>query len=246
MKLKSISLALLFGLWTALTLSGSVWGFIVLNGPNSVSRAHLAPFDDMKLTAMLTVFLCGGGLWGLGIARLMKADAKSMMISCALSWSGTMIALIIAVVLMAAPQGGGFSKINFLPSFPHYRHYNFLLVFVTAVAIITAVNAYVVTSTLGFKELRKSAGMYTGLAAALGFLVTGLILFFGFGLEVGYHIIGKSGMLKMALFCSIGAALVGGMALGWILEKSRTNEIKDGTLATEADAPAAQPPLAPT
>ena len=135
-----------------------------------------------------------------------------------------MIALIIAVVLMATAQGVGFSKINFLPRFPHSRHYNFLLVFVTAVGIITAVNAYVVTGKLGLKQLRKSLGMYTGLAAALGFLATGLILFFGFGLEVGYHIIGKSGMLKILLFCSTGAALAGGMAMGWIL--SRTGSVR--------------------
>ena len=63
--------------------------------------------------------------------------------------------------------------------------------------------------------------MYAGIAAALGFLAFGLILLYGFGWEVGEPVPGKYGMLKLALFCSIGGALAGGMAIGWVLEKSR-------------------------
>lgn len=84
-------------------------------------------------------------------------------------------------------------------------------------AAITAINSYLATGTLGLKELKKSVGLYTGLASTLGFLAVGLILFFGFGWEVGYPIIGKSGMLKILLFCSIGGALTGGTAMGWVL-----------------------------
>lgn len=115
----------------------------------------------------------------------------------------------------------GFPRLIFLPVFFHYRHYNFLLVFVPSVGILTAINGYVVAGKLGFKELKKSAGFYTGLAAALGFLAVGLILFFGFGWEVGYPHPGEFGMLLIFLICSIGAALAGGMAIGWILGKSR-------------------------
>jgi len=156
MRLKSITRIVAFGLWTTLTLGGSIWGFLVILGQNSVSRfsnirSPVISSDNtiLQLIVVLTPILCGGGLWGLGIARLMKADAKSMMKACALSWSITIIALIMAVVFMATSQGVGFSKINFLPYFPHYRHYNFLLVFVTSVGIITAVNAYVVAGKLG-------------------------------------------------------------------------------------------------
>ena len=225
MKLKSITFTVAFGLWTALTLGGSIWGFLVIAGPNSVSRfSHIrsavisSDNTILQLIVILTLILCGSGLWGLGIACLMKADAKSMVKACALTWSTTIIALIISVLLMAVSQGVGFSKINFLPRFPHSRHYNFLLVFVTAIGIITAVNAYVVTGKLGLKQLRKSVGMYTGFAAALGFLATGLILFFGFGWEVG---LGIPGMLTVLLICGIGGALAGGMALGWLLENLR-------------------------
>ena len=221
MKLKSISFAVVFGLWTALTLGGSIWGFLVRAGPNGVTRLNVIRSDNMSLIAMLTVILCGGGLWGLGMARLMNADARSMVKACALTWSGTALGFLLVVILLGN-FFGGFSKINILPVFPHYRHYNFLLVFVTSVGILTAINAYVATGKLGFKEQRKSVGMCAGLAAALGFLAVGLVLFFGFGWEVGYPHPGQFGMLLIFLICSIGAALAGGTTIGWMLEKSGT------------------------
>ena len=228
MKLKSITFIAAFGLWTALTLGGSIWGFIFLTGPNSVTRLHIIRSDNIMvyLIAVLTVILCGGGLWGLGIARLMNADAKSMVKACALTWSSTVFSFLMVVLLLGS-FFGTFSKINFLPVFPHSRHYNFLLVFVPSVGILTAINAYVATGKLGLKELRKSVGMYTGLGAALGFLAMGLILLFGFGWEVGYPHPGKFGMLLIFLICSIGAALTGGMAMGWQLR-----EIKNRLLSS--------------
>ena len=220
MKLKSITVVLLFGLWTAFTLAGSVWAFLFIVGPNSITQSDVISSDNIILILVFLIYLCGGGLWGLGIARLMNADIKSVVKACAVSWTATVFAFLMVVVFLGS-FFGGFSKINFLPIFLHSRHYNFLLVFVPSVGMITAINSYVATGTLGFKELKKSVGMYTGLAAALGFLAVGLILFFGFGWEVGYAHPGKFGMLLIFLICSIGGALVGGTTMGWVLQKSR-------------------------
>jgi hypothetical protein len=221
MKYKVYSSAAFTALLTAVTLGGSIWGFIFLGGPNSVTRLDVIRSDNalVNLIPILVVFLCGGGLWGLGIARLMNADTKSVVKACALSWT-TIVFAFVTVIFILAGFFGGLSRINFLPIFPHSRHYNFLLVFVPIIGIASAINGYVVANKLGFHERKKSVGLYTGLAASLGFLAVGLILFFSFGWEVGYHIIGRSGMLKILLFCSIGAALTGGMAMGWVLEKS--------------------------
>lgn len=210
MKLKSVIFVVLLGLWTAFTLGGSIWGFIFMRGPNSVTRLHLIPLDNIPTHLIVTfsIFLCGGGLWGLGIARLMNSDVKSMVKACAISWSGTVFTFYMVVGSL------GFSGINILPHFLHSVHYNFLSIFVPVVGIITAINTYMVTGKLGFKEFKKSVGFYTGLAAALGFLVVGSILFYGFGWEVGYPASGKYGMLLILLICIIGAALTGGIVLG--------------------------------
>ena len=219
MKLKSITFVLLFGLWTAFTLAGSVWAVLFLLGPNSVTRLDVIRSDNTIIELVL-VFLCGGGLWGLGIARLMNADIKSMVTTCAVSWSGTLFAFLMVVVSLGN-YFGGFSRINILPYFRHSIHYNFLSIFVPAIGIITAINAYVVTGRFGFHELKKSAGLYAGIAAALGFLTVGLTLLYGLGWEVGRPVSGKYGMLLLLLICSIGAALAGGIAIGWVLTKAR-------------------------
>jgi len=217
MKLKFITFVLLFGLWTVFTLAGSVWAFLFLAGPNSITRLEVIPSNNgmVNLLAIFMVFLCGGGLWGLGIARLMNADAKSMAKACALSWSATVFTFLMVVVFLGI-SFGGFSRINILPYFRHSTHYNFLSIFGPVTGIIAAINAYVATGKLGFKELRKSVGMYTGLAATLGFLTVGLILLFGVGWGVGEH---PWKMLSLLELCNIGAALVGGASLGWMLSR---------------------------
>ena len=219
MKLKSITFAATFGLWTAFTLAGSVWGFLFLAGSNSITRLEVIPSDNsmVNLVAIFMAFLCGGGLWGLGIARLMNADAKSLVKACAVSWTATVFAFLMVVVLLGN-SFGGFSKINILPYFPHSLHYNFLSIFAPAVGIITAINGYVVANKLGFHSWKKSAGLYTGVAAVLGFIAVGLILLFGLGWGVGEY---PRKMLTLMQFCNIGAALAGGMAIGWVLDGSR-------------------------
>jgi hypothetical protein len=156
----------------------------------------------------------------------MNADVKSMVMTCAVSWSATLFTFLMIVVSLGN-YFGGFSRINILPYFRHSIHYNFLSIFVPAIGIITAINAYVVTGKLGYQELKKSAGLYTGIAAALGFLTVGLILLYGLGWEVGRPVSGKYGMLLLLLICSIGAALAGGMAMGWELR-----EIKNRLLSS--------------
>jgi hypothetical protein len=223
MKIKPIAFVVLFGLWTAFTLAGSVWAFLFMAGPNSITRLDVIPSDNIPahLIVAFSIYLCGGGLWGLGIARLMSADAKSMVKACALSWSVTVVTLVGAISFWGISLGSLSSLAYILPQFPHSPHYSFLLIFVPVVGIITSINAYMVTGKLGLHELKESAGMYAGIAAALGFLAIGLLLLFGLGWEVGNPVPGKYGMLKLMLFCSIGATLTGGMAIGWMLEKSR-------------------------
>jgi hypothetical protein len=220
MKPNSITFVVVLGLWTAFTLAGSVWAFLFMAGPNSITRLDIIRTDNtmVYLFAALTVFLCGGGLWGLGIARLMDTDAKLMVRACALSWSATVFTFVGAISFWGISLGS-FSQLAYiLPYFPHSPHYSFLLIFVPVIGIVTAINGYVVTGKLGSKELRKSAGLYAGIAAALGFLIVGLILLFGLGWGVGER---PWKMLSLLELCNIGAALAGGMALGWALDKSR-------------------------
>lgn len=216
MKLKSITFAAVFGLWTTFTLAGSIWAVLFLMGPNSITRLDVIQSNNntVILIVVLTVFLCGGGLWGWGIARLMKANAKSMVIACALSWSATGFVAVIALVSL----GVTIRSARIFPDCCHPTHYAFLTTFVPVIGVVAAINGYVATGKLGFHGLKRSAGMYAGIVAALGFLAVGLILLYGFGWGVGER---PGKMLTLLEFCNIGAALAGGMAIGWTLEKSR-------------------------
>ena len=223
MKLKSIAFAVVMGSLTAFTLAGSVWVWLFLLGPNSITRLNAIPSDNMivLLIVGLSVYFCGGGLWGLGIARMMNADVKSMVKACALSWvaTGFVFATALGLSLNQVFQFGGK-----LPNCCHSYHYYFLSIFVPVIGIVTAINSYVATGKLGFHELKKMTGLYAGIAGALGFLTVGLILLYGLGWEVGKPVPGTYGMLKLMQFCNIGAALAGGMAIGWVLAKSKVNE----------------------
>lgn len=216
MKPKSISVVAVSGLWTVFTLAGSVWAVLFLMGPNSITRLDvIRPNNNMViLIVVLTVFLWGGGLWGWGIARLRNADAKSMVIACALSWSATGFVAVIVLVSL----GTMIRSAKIFPDCCHPTHYAFLSTFVPVIGVVAAINAYVVSGQLGFHELKKSAGMYAGIAAGLGFLAVGLILLFGLGWGVGEY---PRKMLTLLQFCNIGAALAAGMAIGWVLDKSR-------------------------
>jgi hypothetical protein len=216
MKPKSISVVAVSGLWTVLTLAGSVWAVLFLMGPNSITGLDVIRSNNniVILIVVLTVFLWGGGLWGWGIARMMNADAKSMVIACALSWSVTGFVAVIVLVSL----GTMIRSAKIFPDCCHPTHYAFLSTFVPVIGVVAAINAYVVPGQLGFHELKKSAGMYAGIAAGLGFLAVGLILLFGLGWGVGEY---PRKMLTLLQFCNIGAALAAGMAIGWVLDKSR-------------------------
>ena len=204
------------GLLTTITLAGSIWFSLYLAGPNSISRTRILPADNYALPAitMFVSYLCGGGLWGWGIARMTKTDVKTMVKACALSWSLTTFIVSVALgVSLTAITSFGYT----LPI--RYTHY-YLLIFFPLIGIVTGINSRTVISKLGLQELKNKAGMNVGLAAALGFLVVTLILQFGFGWEVGKPQPEKYEMLMLLNWSNVGAALVGGSVLGRELAKS--------------------------
>jgi len=218
MNTKSISFIPLMGLLTALTLAGSIWLFLYLAGPNSINPSSILPANNYALVAavMFGPCLLGGALWGLGIARMTKTDVKTMIKACALSWSLTAFFFIASLGLSLGAIFKFGSTINF-----RYNYY-YLLIIIPVIGIVTGINGWVVIGKLGLKELRKKASFKIGIASALGFLAVSLFLQFVLGWEVGYPVPGKYAMLTLLHYCNIGAALVGGSALGRELAKSKS------------------------
>ena len=192
------------GLLTAFTLAGSIFIIFVLFGPQGFlkpARILLLGFPPI-----------GGAFWGWGIASLMKAEVKHLIKTGALTWT---ICFFIVFITTDVIGPNGLSLID-LPN----DHYEYLVIFSPAAGLAAALLARVMIGKLGLDNLKKNIGINTGVAAALGFLVVGLILQFGFGWEVGRPVYGSHSMTTILQWCCLGAALAGGMAMGWVLTKS--------------------------
>lgn len=138
-----------------------------------------------------------------------KSDAKTLTKTGALTWAGA--ALLSTIIL------GMIGTFNmYLPDFPSAQ-FEYLVLFSPAAGIAAAFPARVLVGKLGLRELKKRTGINTGIAAALGFLVVGLTLQYGFGWEVGRPMPGRYSMVTILQWCCLGAALAGGTALGWVL-----------------------------
>ena len=219
MNTKPLTFISLMGLLTTVTLAGSIWLSLYLLGPNSINPSRILPANNDVLAAatMLGVFLLGGALWGLGIARMTKTDVKTMVKTCALSWG---LATFFFSVSLGLSLGAIF---KFGSAISIRYNYYYLMIIVPVIGIVTGINGWVVIGRLGLKELRKTAALKIGVSAALGFLAVSLFLQFVLGWEVGKPVPGKYEMLTLLHYCNVGAALAGGMAMGWVLAKSKAN-----------------------
>ncbi|HKJ38269.1 MAG TPA: hypothetical protein VJ972_05810 [Anaerolineales bacterium] len=215
MNTKSTTFIVLMGLLTTITLAGSIWLSLYLAGGNSINQSRIFPADNYALPAITMVisYLCGGGLWGWGIARMTNSDAKTMIKACALSWSiPTFIVVISLGIRLTTITSFGYTL-------PFRYTYYYLLFFIPLIGIVTGINARVVSGKLGLQESKNKIGRNVGFAAALGFLIVTLILLVGFGWEVGRPQTGEYAMLTILHWSSVGAALVGGSVLGRELAK---------------------------
>ena len=111
----------------------------------------------------------------------------------------------------------------------HDVHYFFTVVFALTVGIAAMVNNRKMAAALSFDDLKKEIGRTSGVVAAGAFLVVSLVLLFGLGWEVGrpgffagYRY--RYSMLVIMYLCNFGAALAGGLALGWTLVQEQATD----------------------
>jgi hypothetical protein len=214
------------GLWTAVTLAGSI--YMVFNNPffkalTDPPNPH-RPVPIMLLLFGLILFVIGaigGGLWGAGLAWLMKHDLKLPVKVGAWVWGATVtlsgVGLYVSQIPIALLDEATYFS-------THDLHYLFTLAFLPGVGIAAMVNTRKMTRKLGFDDLKTEVGRKSGLAAAMGFLMVSMMLLFGLGWEVGrpgFFAGYRYSMLVIMYFCNFGAALAGGLAMGWVLVREQ-------------------------
>ncbi len=211
MDAKAFGLVIGIGSLTAVTLAGSF--FLLFSNVIALSQTTLLA-EDLILpffVSFIVITFCAGGLWGYGIGRLLQTDASLLARTGALAWGITAVAGGTAVSSLQGPL------ISAARTTPLDLHTLFTLAVVPTVGLVAAINARVMVGKLGMNSLQRKAMINVGLAAAAGFLIMDLILWFGFGWEVGRPVPGRYSMVTITNLCNFVAALAGGLAMGWTL-----------------------------
>jgi hypothetical protein len=239
MNLSSARTIFKFSLMTAASLGGClVVGFLSANLLFESANVHLSGFLSGLLGFLfLLSFLFGGGaVWGWGVARLMKADSRSLARGGGLTF-GTSVLLVGIALELANGLVGAIASILPLPI-----HVGFMLVFVPSAGLIAGLNAHKMTGRLGLDQLKKAVGVNTGITASMAFLVVSLVML-AFGWRVGAPgAEARFTMIRVMLTSNLGAALAGGAAMGWILiryretSSTRLTSPEAGLVGTRVDA----------
>lgn len=202
------------GVWTAITLSGSI--FLLFKAVTVTNESRHFRDDALMMFILFLAYLVaftliGGGLWGVGIAWLTRNDIKALSRTGALIWSGT--ATIAGFILILSQE----PIMALARATPFDLHTLFTFEFVLAVGLVTSLSARSLMAQLDLNESRLHEAKQIGLAAALGFLLMNLVLWFGCGWEVGRPVPGRYSMVTITNLSNLAAALAGGIALGWTL-----------------------------
>lgn len=213
---KRVQFILATVLLTTVTLAGGLaLGFVSANLLFESLNVHASGVVSglVALPVLLAMLFGGGAAWGYSIARLADGDAKKLARTGALTYGGTVILVGIVLEMLF----GLISVLGRDISLP--IHVAFTIVFVPAAGVIAALCSRSLAGALGRQEVRGSLGLYSGLAAAAGFLVVNMIM-----LALGWQVGGPGAaerftMIRVMLTSNVGAALAGGAAMGWVLSR---------------------------
>jgi hypothetical protein len=204
---------------TVLTLFGGLAiGFLVGSGiyqaiPGSRIENPLPMHITFAALPALAGFLAGGAAWGVAMGRLAEVIETRR-----LAWSGMAgfgpVVLIVALFLsvIEPPLLAKFGSSTGI-------HRIFTLVFVPSAFLIAGVSAWVIGKGLRNNALATALFWRVGLAAGVAFLLINLIM------EASGWVVGAPGaaeratMLTVMGLGNVGAALVGGGVMGYILRK---------------------------
>ncbi|MBC8504654.1 MAG: hypothetical protein ISR58_00205 [Anaerolineales bacterium] len=205
------TISTLFGGLAHGLLAGSLT-FEIIPG-SSVDNVQLGHAAIAAVPALIG-FLAGGAVWGVMMGRIAgEHNSRRMM------WAGMLgfgpISIILAVGLGIAEQ----SIVAKFASVGQPIHRVFTLLFVPSAFLIAGISSWAIGKGLRQSHLAWRLSWQVGLTAGITFLVINLIM------EAAGWVVGAPGaaeratMLTVLAVGNVGAALIGGGYLGWILSK---------------------------
>lgn len=194
-------------------LSSALWlsrmGFATPGG--SGGRPWTVWFVTVSLLLVLLPPFVGGWVWGWGLARIFDRPTRSAAKTGALAFGGMMW-------LTAAPTDLTQLWLDDLPTWmPWDVHGYFTVVFMVEVAVVGGVAAWRLAKRLGSGRSSFSIGVWTGTAAALGFLIGSVV-----AAAVGFRIYPwvRLSMVWAFLTALPFSTLAAGATLGALLHRS--------------------------
>lgn len=198
------------------TLLGLFSGSLVFDTLSGHQFANANPFH-VFLAALpaLVAFIAGSAVWGIWMGRIAqvsnrKTDRKRMALAGALGFAPITLSLVLLLQILEpiAVQILG-------AQFPLHRLFTFF--FVPTAFLISGTSAWAIGKGLQSAPLARKLFLHVGLAAALAFLATNLLME-TLGWQVGAPGADKRFTMLTVLFTSnFVAAVVGGAVMGMLL-----------------------------
>jgi len=216
MIIKNISLAAII---TALCLvGGMLLGIGVGNLLFETLPGHAIVRGTSSAIPTFAGIIGGGALWGRLMASIARSDAKKPMTRAGIF--GFSIPVVVAIFVLIGIESA------IAAAFPDFEtaipiHILFSILFVPTAIILASFGAYSLGKAMDDPNLAKRLALVAGLAGGAAFLVVNLIMD-----SLGWRV-GAPGaaerftMLTVLMVSSVGAALVGGGAVGYVLSQHR-------------------------
>lgn len=213
---KDLWFVFMTSLLTALTVGGSLVPTVL-----AVRRAdilfwtgHVLESTAIGLSALILLPLIGGGLWGLGLSKLVGVEKKGLAKSAALT-------LMVSVLIVNFTLVGLSMVIPDESMRPMQVTITVAVLFGACAALLATFNTRKVIRNLGFENLMNSAGLKAGIAAFLGFILFHFLMHL-LGWRLGDPSSFKEYKMTTVLMVdNLGASLAAGAMIGWVLATER-------------------------
>ena len=206
------------GLGLGLLAGSLVFHLIPGSSVTDVKLGHAA----IAATPAVVGFLTGGAVWGARMGQIAGSDRPRRMAWAGLLGFGPITALLALGLGLAEPFiVGQFARMG------QPIHRVFTLLFVPSAFLIAGISAWAVGVGLQDRPLARTLFWRVGLTAGVTFLIINLVM------ESAGWVVGAPGaaaratMVTVLAVGNIGAALVGGGVLGWLLKTaSQSSEVQ--------------------
>lgn len=213
---KDLRFVIMTSLLTALTVGGSLilTVRIVRRADILFWTGHILESTALGMSALVFLPVIGGGLWGLGLSKLVGVEKKGLAKSAALT-------LMVSVLIVNFTLIGLSIVIPDESMRPMQVTITVAVLFGACAALLAAFNTRRIIRNLGFENLMNSAGLKAGIATFLGFILFHFIMHL-LGWRLGDPTSLKEYKMTTVLMVdNLGASLAAGAMIGWVLATER-------------------------